>query len=240
MEERPTNVALQRDAGIGQGEHRDDEKGDPGMQGMLHPLQGGFHFDASCFEGVDRGLLHLPALAGVAQQAGAAEAVEQILAVPTEFLHIDPRTGGDGHGQQHARDRSMHPGLQEGGPEPQPQQQVDDRMAHPEPVGGDQRQQEAAAERQAEPGDLGGVKQGNDQHGADVINDRQGGEEDLQRERYAAAQQGHHPQGKSDIRGHGDPPTGSAFATAGDQHVDARRHHHTTDGGRDRQRRLAQ
>jgi len=84
-----------------------------------------------------------------------------------------------------------------------------------------------------------GEEDADDQHRAEIIDDRQGGEEDLQTGRRAAAEQGEHAYGKGDVGGHRDRPADHGRRAMRQRHIDQGRHDHAPDSGGGRQRGLA-
>ena len=89
-------------------------------------------------------------------------------------------------------------------------------------------QSEAYAEaRQVE---LGGVEDGDDQHGAQVVHNGQRRQEDLEHQRHALAQQRQYADGEGNVGGHGDAPAARQFAFEAEHLVDAHRHQHSAHG----------
>jgi hypothetical protein len=89
------------------------------------------------------------------------------------LLCIDASRCRDGHSRQYAGDGGVDARFQEGEPEANAQQAVNQRAPHARPIGEDHEQQETAADSQPRPGDLGRIKQSDHQHRPKVIDDGQ-------------------------------------------------------------------
>ena len=68
--------------------------------------------------------------------------------------------------------------------------------------------EERPGKRETGPGNLRGLKKGDDQDGADVVCDGERGEENLERSGHTIAEQGEHSERKSDVGHHRHAPTG--------------------------------
>ncbi|MOA14411.1 hypothetical protein D3C78_1345120 [compost metagenome] len=80
------------------------------------------------------------------------------------------------------------------------------------------------------------IEQRDDDDGAEVIQDGQRGQENLQRRRHAAAQQSQDAQRERDVgRGRNGPAAQGLGAAQIDQHIDQRGHRHAAHGGDARQ-----
>ena len=80
---------------------------------------------------------------------------------------------------------------------------------------------------------------GDDDDGTEVIDDRQGEQEHLQRRRDTAPEQRHHPDGEGDVGGHRDSPPAAFGSTGVEGEIDHCGHDHATEGGHRRQGGLA-
>ncbi len=110
-------------------------------------------------------------------------------------------------------------------PDPDPAAQVDDAEA-------------GRPEGQNRERDVGGVGDRDDQDGTDVVHDRQGEEQDLQRKGDTRAEQGQEPDHERNVGGHRDAPASPPGPAAFHRQVDGGGHDHPPEGRRDRQRRL--
>ena len=144
---------------------------------------------------------------------------------------------GDDQGEQHPGDGRMHARLKEGQPQREADADVGPERAHAQAVadGAGGEHQRARAEQR--PRYLFGVEQCDHQHRAEVVGDGQRGEEDLEPERHAPAEQGEHAERESDVGGHRDAPASRARPASVERHVDPCRHCHPTRRGNERKRR---
>jgi len=86
--------------------------------------------------------------------------------------------------------------------------------------------------------DRRGVEDCDDQQRAEVVDDRQRDQEDLQSLGDARAEDRQRPEREGDVGGHRDAPAVGTAAAGIEAGVDQRRRHHAPDGGCDRQHRL--
>ena len=77
----------------------------------------------------------------------------------------------DRHRQHDARDRCVDAGLVDEEPECDPNQEIRRQRSNTEPVEDDQHDRADARPYQGVPGDLPRVKEGDDEHGADIVHD---------------------------------------------------------------------
>src|SRR5690606_25759036 len=78
--------------------------------------------------------------------------------------------------------------------------------------------------------DLVGVEDGDDQQRAQVVDDRQRGEEDAKGKRDAAAEDRQNAKGEGDVGGHRDAPAAEGGLTEVEQGVDGAGDDHAADG----------
>ena len=95
----------------------------------------------------------------------------------------------------------------------------------------------AARTREPPRFELVGVGDGDHHDRADVVDDRQGQQEDLEGRGDPPAQHGHHAERERDVRRHRDPPARARRTTTGDEEVEDRGHHHAAHCGDHGQRR---
>src|SRR5262245_9002012 len=82
-------------------------------------------------------------------------------------------TGGGEQAEEHARDRGVHAGLQEGEPDGEADQRVNAEQANPEPGETEHEGETRGTEEQGYRVDARAVSEGDDQDGADVVRDRE-------------------------------------------------------------------
>ena len=102
-------------------------------------------------------------------------------------------------------------------------------MSGPDTIHHNQGDEERAGDGEADPGDLGGVKECDHQNGADVVGDGERGEKDLERSRHAIAEEREHAEGEGDVGCHWHAPSGRARARAIEKKVKGRRHEHAAE-----------
>jgi hypothetical protein len=152
---------------------------------------------------------------------------------------VDAGPRRHGHGDEDAGDRRVHAGAEE----QQPHRHADDRVdrggAHPTAVRRDQQGQEDGGRAEVGPVQRVGVEDRDHQHGAEVVGDGQGGEEDLERGRHAVAEQRHDADGERDVGGHRHAPAAGRVARRVQREVERGGQEHAADGAGDREHRLA-
>ncbi|MDT4829790.1 hypothetical protein FQZ97_632220 [compost metagenome] len=137
------------------------------------------------------------------------------------------RAQRNGQRQRHPGQRGMHAGLENEIPEHGADQQIRRQAQHSRAVEAEQAGQQGARHAQGERIERRRIEQRNDDDGAQVVQDRQRGQEDLQRRRHAAAQQRQDTQREGDVGRGGNGPAAQRGGAAGvDQHVNERRHRH--------------
>ena len=107
------------------------------------------------------------------------------------------------------------------------------------PVEQDQQPEYGSRRDQQRKIDLGRIEQRDHQNRPEVVDDRQGRQEDFQRQRHPVAQQRQHTDGKCDIGGHRNTPPRRIVVTVIEDQVNGCRKQHSADGRRDGHRRLA-
>ncbi|MCZ7685692.1 MAG: hypothetical protein M5U28_45695 [Sandaracinaceae bacterium] len=131
------------------------------------------------------------------------------------------------------------PDLEERQPDPRAEDEVQGGRPHAQHVREDRQREEPEADAQREDRHLIGVEDRDHQHGADVVDDREGRQEHLEARRDAIAQHREHAEREGDVGGHGDAPARALGTARVDREVDQRGHEHAADGGDGRQARLA-
>ena len=138
----------------------------------------------------------------------------------------------------HPSQRGVHAGFQHRRPQHHPHEDVDTDAAHIKDVQQRQHRNRSGSHAQRQDRQIAGVEQRDNHNGAKIIDDRQRHQEDFQRNRHAASQQGQHPERKSDIRrGRDRPAVTCNRILPGERQEEQRRHHHPTERGNDRERR---
>ena len=139
--------------------------------------------------------------------------------------------GGGGQAEGDPGDGGMHPGLEGGQPHPHPEQHIQHRPTHVQPLQDQDQRQQPAGGQQRHDVDAARVEHGDDQDGPDVIHDGQRQQEGLERRRQPTADQGQHPQGEGDVGGHRDPPAPGRLPAGVDGQVQQGGHRHPAEGG---------
>ena len=140
------------------------------------------------------------------------------------------------HGCHHAGDRRMNPRLQHEQPQRGPCQQIGPQRHHLPPVEDVEHQQRKPRAGQRQDADRIGIGDGDDRHRAHVVNDRDGGQQQLERRRHARSEQRQHADREGDVGRGGDRPAGlQSRRIARDEQEDERRHRHPRDRGDERQ-----
>ena len=83
------------------------------------------------------------------------------------------------------------------------------------------------------------VEEGDDQHGAEVVDDRQRGRKTLRPMGTRGPSRASNPEGERDVGRHRNPPAVDAGGATGDEEEEQRRHDHAADRRRDRERSLS-
>ncbi|MNF67684.1 hypothetical protein D3C85_859050 [compost metagenome] len=127
----------------------------------------------------------------------------------------------------------MHSRLQHEEPQHTADQQIWEQSSDAHSIHCNQNDQSCERCQQHRHGKTSGVEKGNDDHSPQVVNDRQGSEEDLQRRRNSLPQQRQDAQGECDVgSGWDSPPLQSLRITPVDCDVDQRRDNHTANGAK--------
>ncbi len=167
----------------------------------------------------------------------------EVADVSPRALHVGVQieSGGrrDGQREQDTRDGRMDPGLEDSEPERDAQHRVYRGTANAYAIRGHEQTQDGRGSARGGQGKIRCVEDGDDQHGQQVVDDREGGHEDAQSERCSLAEQGEDAEREGDVRRHRDAPAGSPRAASGDSEEDRGRHDGASHGGCDRQRRPA-
>ena len=154
--------AAERYARIGEGEEREDAKGDPRVQRMLQGQQ-------------RRGL----------RIFGSQR---------------------DAESQYHTGQCRVHAALEYADPEQQSDNQIRSELDHPQSVHRDQGDDGQRCQHQRQARHFARVEQRDHDDRPQVVDDRQGHQEQLERYRHPFAEQRQHAQGESDVGGHRDCP----------------------------------
>jgi hypothetical protein len=105
----------------------------------------------------------------------------------------------------------MDAGFEHRGPERDPQQAIDQRLAHAETVGEDEGDHDRGGEPDGAPVDFGCVEDGDDQDGEEIIDNRERREKDRQSLRNPVAEERQHAEGERDVGRHWDAPAGGPW-----------------------------
>ncbi len=140
---------------------------------------------------------------------------------------------GAGQGRVHAQ-------FQHAGPDIDPDQHIGGEALHPEAVHDDEDGDADRREPERQQRQVRGVEDRDDDDGAEVVDDRERQQKDLQALRHAIAEQADHAHREGDVGGGGDRPAGQRFRSPGvEQEIDQGRRRHAADRGDRRQGRLA-
>ena len=150
--QRRPGVRGERDAGVGEREERDDEEGHGSVQLVLDALERGLRGLGAFLHLVDGRLLRVVGEHGATLLAGVLEAHQRLARVVQELVRVDAGAGRDGHGKEHAGHGGVDARRQEARPDRQPQEDVGERAADPEPVGGGRGGQEPEPGGECSPG----------------------------------------------------------------------------------------
>ncbi|MNI55420.1 hypothetical protein D3C73_1103710 [compost metagenome] len=143
------------------------------------------------------------------------------------------RAQRDAEGQGYTGQRGMHTALEHADPEDQANDHVGPELDHAEPVHPDQRRDAGGGQCQGQGRQFAGIENRDDDDRAEVVDDRQGHQEQLQRHRHAFAQQRQYAQREGDVGGGRDrPAVQGRWVVTVEEPVDQRRHHHAANGGR--------
>ena len=137
---------------------------------------------------------------------------------------------GNGEREQHTRDRCVQSRVEHGQPEQNANKNVRQRAIHTKPVECDQHQHQNRCRQQRCRVDLRRVEQCNDQHGANVIYNRQRCEKHLEPGRHRRTKQRDNAQRKRNVGGHRNAPPCGTTGAARDTPENERRHDHAAQG----------
>ena len=214
--------AAQVDSGIGQSEDRHDQQRRGETEVFVQPL-------------VDRHALGQPPSDGT--RRGSARGLPEVTEQLPGGDHLLPlrRVGGDQKAGDHARQR----GVDAGGQSRQPQHDDDPHVRSGTPLPGTAHQPQgdeaAESEQQRDGSDLVAVEHPDDRHRKEVVDHREGQEEDAKLPGKPGADDRESTEHERRVRSDDRPPPAKPLATgrADDQDVHQRRHRHSRDA-RDR------
>ena len=229
-------------ARIGQGEQGHDQEGHRKVHGMFQALQRGLHRVDAVLQGLQQG----PGAAvaddallrggpGLASIRVVAQLVHQVLQVRHEQLVAELGPHRDSQGREHPGQGGVYPGLQHGEPHDDADQEIGQGFAHADAIQGNQQHEGQAGHGQPVRGDLLGVEDGDDQDGAEVVDDGQAHQEGQHRLGNARTEQHQHAYGEGDVGGHGNAPAGGAWSADIEEIEQCGRDHHATHGSDDGQ-----
>ena len=145
------------------------------------------------------------------------------------------------HQAEHdARQRGMRARLQQADPQHRAGQHVGVGGPHSHPLQGQHHQDADRGHQQAGVIQPARIEHRDDQHGDDVVDDRQRQQEDAHAAGNGPAQQRQHADRERDVGGGGHGPALALRRLAVEREIDQRRHRHAAQRGRQRQRRLGQ
>ena len=154
------------------------------------------------------------------------------------------RAQGNAESQGHAGQCRVDTALEHADPEDQADDHVRPELDHAEPVHRHQRGNARSRQAKGQGREFAGIEDCDDDDGAEVIDDRQGHQEQFQRHRHAFAEQGQYAESEGDVGGgRNGPATQGRGVVAIEEPVDQRRHQHAADrrcAGQDDLRRLGQ
>ncbi len=143
---------------------------------------------ARCFMNIVQGVeLRLVARHAVVGEIHRFEFSEAAPRGYQELLGFDPGTDGDKHRDDDARHGRMDSRCQNSEPDSDGENEIDAAAADADCPRARDQQHENACDRQRAEFQVRGIEKSNDQHGTDVVRDRERGEENLQTDGRAAA-----------------------------------------------------
>ena len=149
----------------------------------------------------------------------------------------DAETQWDRQGEQHTRDGGMDAGLEHQEPQHGAEDEIGCQALHPGLVHPEKDREHGGGPTEHRQRQVGGVESRDDEHRAKVVDDGEGGEEDLERDRDARPEQGEHTEREGDVGGGRDRPAAQCLWRGPvDGHVDQRRDDHAAerrDAGQD-------
>ncbi len=211
-------TAAQVDAGVGQGEHGDDDVAGPGQQHDLQPL-------------VDR---HRP---GDRLARGPAHLGHRGLAEGREpargLLHLGApgRERRDAQAGQHPGDRGVHPGGERGPPDDEREPHVRPGPPDPEPAGEDQADEARRRQEEGHDVEVLRVRDADDADRDDVVEDHQGEEEHPQLGGRGRADERQGPEEERGVAADDDAPPVGRLPAGVHRQVEQGRQHQPADAG---------
>jgi hypothetical protein len=205
---------------------------------MLQPLQRRLHAQRLALNRFHRRLL-LGREDDCALRVGLVELIEVLAHAGNKEFGVDARAHRDCERAQHACHRRMHARLEHEVPQSQAHDEVNQRVAHAQPIHGNHRAPEQERIEQRVHLEVLRVEYGNHQHRAEVVHDGKRGQEHLERERRACAQQRECAQREGDVSRHRDAPAANFRRAPVQRNINQRRHNHPAHRRCHRQRRLA-
>ena len=112
------------------------------------------------------------------------------------------RSGGNREGCDNSRNGSVDAALQKQIPHNHSPENIKPTVAHPEEIPAAKYQQDTRRSNQVVHRQMRGVKKGDDQNAADIIDHSESGQKDFQAQRNPLAEQAERSQRKGDIRSH--------------------------------------
>ena len=212
----------------------DHEEGDPGVELVLEAIDVGHGLVAEVAEaeqGVDD--LVVSELAFGRLVAGA-EAVEQSAGGADETVERDGRSPGGEEAEHGAERGGVDAGFQDCAPGDESNGGEDQHAAHAESVEQRHRGDQSAGQQHLEDLNLAGVEDGDDEDGADVVDDDEGEQHGAQADGHARGEEGGDAEGEGDIGSHGDGPALARVGAVGDQQEETEREQHAADRAGDR------
>ena len=152
-----------------------------------------------------------------------------------------PGAGGQRHGERgrDAGERCVHARFHDAHPDEDADQYVGPDRGDAPVVEQDQRGEPDAGQGERGKRQLRGIEERDDDDGAEVVDDGERQQEDLQRRRNARAEQRQHADGEGNVGGGGNGPAAQGDGvTPVDGDVDQRRHDHAAERGDHGQRSL--
>ena len=213
----------------------DQDKGDPEDAKLLAEDQ--TERDAQRQGGEQGGQAHaLKHHAGIGEGKDRDDEIEHVRRQPmfqrmqralAPFVGHRNAEGGDHPGQ-----RGMDAGFQHEIPHHRAEQDHRGHPVHPLVVEKQQQRQRDEGREQVVHLEVGGVEQGNDDDGPQVVENGQGEQKDFERRGRAAAHQGENAEREGDVGGRRNGPAGQRCRIAPvDRHIDQGRQRHAADGG---------
>lgn len=215
--------ALRRDgdSGVRQREQGDDEVAGPRVEEVLEAFRGGDRLADA-----EGDVAHLLGRDGVVGGELIGDAVGVDLG--------EERSGGCEQAEGDAGDGGVDAGLEHGEPDVGSAGDVDGHIADAGTAEQGDAGQSGRGGREPARVEAGRVEGGDDDDGADVVDDREAEQEDLELRRHACAEHGQQPEGEGDVGRHGDAPPRGAVAAGVEGQVGQRGDRHAPDRTHDR------